>query len=84
LSTSEVFHLNYAWVNPEIKIIKEVKSKVQYANKKLISGNILSCNGVFIKKEVAYQHTFNENRDFMLPIITSYIVNHKERSVNSI
>jgi glycosyltransferase involved in cell wall biosynthesis len=101
LSNPEVFHLNYAWVTPDLKITKEVKLKAQYANKKLISGNILSCNGVFIKKKIAYQYTFNDNRNLsasedwelwlrlsarfkihMLPTITSYIVNHEERSVN--
>ena len=101
LSNPEVFHLNYAWATNDFKIIKRVKVNELCANSKLISGNILSCNGVFIKRDVVYQHRFNENRDLsasedwdlwlrlaarfkihMLPTLTSYTVNHEERSVN--
>jgi len=59
----EVFHLSYAWVTTELKKIKEVKSKDQFANNKLISGNILSCNGVFIRSDIALENLFNENRN---------------------
>lgn len=32
-------------------------------NKMLINGNYLSCNGVFLRKDVALQHPFNTDRD---------------------
>lgn len=96
----EIFHLNYAWVNPAGKIIKEMKVNSEIANNQLLYGNILSCNGVFIKREIAIQFPFNESRElsvsedwdlwlrlssrftiYMIPTITSHIVDHEERSV---
>ncbi len=98
----EIFHLNYAFLNSNGEINKNNNKEISVANKKLISGNILSCNGVFIKKDIALQFPFNESRNlsvsedwdlwlrlsarykiYMLPTITSYIVNHQGRSVMS-
>ncbi len=97
----EIFHLNYEWVNSDLKKIKEVKVVHEFANRFLLSGNILSCNGVFLKREVALLHPFNESRDLsvsedwdlwlrlsarykihLVPDVTSYIVDHNERSVS--
>lgn len=56
-----VFHLGY-----DIKDLKgnlERKSTtIDNINKQLVCGNLLSCNGVFIKKEIALENPFNETR----------------------
>jgi glycosyltransferase involved in cell wall biosynthesis len=59
----EVFHLNYAFLNTNGNISKNNNKEILEANKKLISGNILSCNGVFIKKDIALRFPFNESRN---------------------
>ena len=59
----EVFHLNYAWATIDQKVTKVNKINVAYANNGLIHGNILSCNGVFLRKDIASIHKFNENKD---------------------
>jgi glycosyltransferase involved in cell wall biosynthesis len=96
----EIFHLNYVVLN---KITGKMKSSVwtkKTVNESLFFGNCLSCNGVFIKKEMALSFPFNESRllsasedwDLWLRLsarykihtsdrITSYIVDHEERSV---
>lgn len=57
------FHLGYAWATPEGKIFGEVNHfKGATLNRQLTTGNHLSCNGVFIKREVATQHPFSEIR----------------------
>ena len=58
----QVFHLNYAWATIDLKVTKINKINVAYANNSLIYGNILSCNGVFIRKDIAIIHKFNENK----------------------
>ncbi len=56
------FHLGYNIQTPAGKIIKVVDSLSSDINMQLIEGNLLSCNGVFIKREIALQNRFNENR----------------------
>jgi glycosyltransferase involved in cell wall biosynthesis len=57
------FHLAYAWANPDAVVFKKVNQfKGETLNNIMASGNPLSCNGVFIKKELMLQHPFNEER----------------------
>ena len=57
------FHLAYAWANPDAVVFKKVNHfKGETLNHIMASGNPLSCNGVFIKKELMLQHPFNEER----------------------
>ena len=96
----EIFHLNYAVLNPDLSLVHNRNNEIGSANEKLIFGNNLSCNGVFIKREIAMKFPFNESRKLsisedwdlwlrlsarytvhLIPIVTSYIVNHDERSV---
>lgn len=60
-NSPEVFHLNFDIKNSEDEIIR-TPSKIRNINKQLIYGNILSCNGVFIRKDIALANPFNENR----------------------
>jgi glycosyltransferase involved in cell wall biosynthesis len=99
-NSPEIFHLNYQVMNPDSVLDGSNIGKVDLANGKLIHGNILSCNGVFIKKEIALLFPFNESRPlsasedwdlwlrlsaryniYLIPVVTSYIVNHEQRSV---
>jgi len=93
------FHLNYSLIYSSGQIISSGGS-IADAKKSLIKGNIFSCNGVFVKKEIAIKNSFNEDRalsaseDYELWLrlisqfsciciddITSFIVQHDERSV---
>ncbi len=57
----DVFALNYDLLVSENKYKNVVKFKD--INKQLINKNLLSCNGVFVKKEVAIQNPFSEIRE---------------------
>lgn len=57
----EVFHLGYDVRGVDGELIRKCSSKMDI-NNKIISGNILSCNGVFIRKDVALSNQFSENR----------------------
>jgi glycosyltransferase involved in cell wall biosynthesis len=59
-SSPEVFHLWYDLKYPNnITKIPNVPANV---NDALLKGNCLSCNGVFIRKDIAVRHSFVEDR----------------------
>ena len=58
------FHLSYALAGPSGGVIRNASSyNTPTLNKKLMEGNILSCNGVFIKKDILLANPFNEDRE---------------------
>jgi glycosyltransferase involved in cell wall biosynthesis len=57
----EVFHLSYQWIDAEGNIFNKCPISGQ-VNAQLFEQNVLSCNGVFIRKDIATQHTFSEVR----------------------
>ncbi len=60
----EWFHLGYAWATLEKKIFKEVNAfEGDTLNPIIHFGNPLSCNGVFIRKDIILSNPFNEDRD---------------------
>ncbi len=60
----EVFHLNYDILNDETGDIVKRKNIEGNLNLQLVKkGNLLSCNGVFIRKDIALLNPFNEDRD---------------------
>jgi glycosyltransferase involved in cell wall biosynthesis len=60
----EWFHLGYAWASPEGSVFRKVNNYVGPTLNSFISnGNGLSCNGVFIRKDIILMFPFNENRD---------------------
>ncbi len=62
-SEPEWFHLSFEWVTPKGVLIKKINHfKGERLNDRLAEGNQLSCNGVFIRKDIFLQYTFNENR----------------------
>jgi len=58
----EWFHLGYRIETGTGECIKTVVDIDQDANLKLVRGNFLSCNGVFIRKDIAALNKFNEER----------------------
>lgn len=58
----EIFHLGYDIKTPEgLFLIKKNNFRGEIGPK-LIGGNFLSCNGVFIRKDIALELPFNEDR----------------------
>lgn len=58
-----VFHLGYDVVRNDGTIIYPWKVLPDPANYKLMEGNSLSCMGVFVRRDVAGDNRFNEDRD---------------------
>jgi glycosyltransferase involved in cell wall biosynthesis len=59
----EWFHLGYEWADPEGNVFRKVDGFTgDTLNGIIAGGNPLSCNGVFLRKDVAMQHRFNEDR----------------------
>ena len=58
----EVFALHYEIKNTSNKIIR-TGTIFKNINQQIIDGNLLSCNGVFVKKEIALKHPFSELRE---------------------
>lgn len=58
----EVFHLGYDVKDAEGKLIRQVDDLSERVNDRLIDGNHLSCNGVFLRKDICDQFPFSENR----------------------
>lgn len=60
--TVECFHLAYQIRNQLTgKINKRISTNALF-NKPLIKGNLLSCQGVFLRNDIAVNNLFNENR----------------------
>jgi len=58
------FHIGYAWATPNQKIFKQVNNfKGETLNSIMHFGNSLSCNGVFVRKDIILSNPFNESRD---------------------
>jgi len=58
-----IFHLGYDVVRSDGTIIYPWKPLPDPVNQKLMEGNYLSCMGVFIRRDIADQNRFNEDRD---------------------
>ncbi|HEY3402706.1 MAG TPA: glycosyltransferase [Ohtaekwangia sp.] len=62
LKTPEVFHLGYDVKDAEGVLLRKVDQWPSTINERLINGNHLSCNGVFLRKDIAQKFPFNETR----------------------
>ncbi len=58
----EVIHLSYQLTSPEGQLLDTRNNLPPLVNERLINGNILSCNGVFVRKDIALTNLFNEDR----------------------
>lgn len=59
----EIFHLGFEIRNVEGKVIHREEKLPLVLNEVLIEKNVMACIGVFIRREVAVDFTFNEHRD---------------------
>ncbi|HNL82503.1 MAG TPA: glycosyltransferase family A protein [Chitinophagaceae bacterium] len=59
----EWFHLAYSWAETDLTIKKHFNNfKGDTLNSIICNGNPLSCNGVLLRKDIALQYPFNEER----------------------
>lgn len=58
----EFFHLAYDFKDETGRIIKQVNDFSVDIQKDILFNNRLSCNGIFIRKDIAQQFPFEENR----------------------
>lgn len=62
LNQPEVIHLGYDVKDPEGKLLRTANTFPPTINDALIDGNHLSCNAVFVRRDIAAQWPFSENR----------------------
>ncbi|HEX8491230.1 MAG TPA: glycosyltransferase [Pyrinomonadaceae bacterium] len=58
----EIFHLGFEMQDVEGRLLYRVDSFKGSLNEQLPRGNLLSCNGVFLRRDVALRFPFNEDR----------------------
>jgi hypothetical protein len=58
----EFFHLGYEFKDDKGVCRRKVENLPERGNNRLIEGNHLSCNGVFIRKDIAAENKFNSDR----------------------
>jgi glycosyltransferase involved in cell wall biosynthesis len=58
----EAFHLGYNIVDDKGNLLKEFRYTSE-VNDKLIAGNLLSINPMFLKRDIALENMFSENRE---------------------
>ncbi|MDQ3048360.1 MAG: glycosyltransferase [Bacteroidota bacterium] len=59
----ELFHIRYEILDTGGKTIKQMEFLDDSANKKLIEGNFMSCQGVFVRRDIAGKNLFNTQRE---------------------
>ncbi|HTA61907.1 MAG TPA: glycosyltransferase [Bacteroidia bacterium] len=58
----EWLHLGYKMVTIENKLLYKIKKFKGNINSNLFQGNFISCNGIFIRKDIAIENLFNKIR----------------------
>ncbi|HEY0385528.1 MAG TPA: glycosyltransferase [Pyrinomonadaceae bacterium] len=58
----EIFHLGFEMRDAEGKLLSRVDALKGNLNEQLVRGNLLSCNGVFLRRDIALAFPFNEDR----------------------
>ena len=66
LNNPEIFHLGYDYKNENDEIINAVSLIEEDIYSRLLKGNFMSCNGVFIRKDIALAFPFIEDADFSI------------------
>ncbi len=61
-SSPEIFHLAYDYKTPADELIYTRSAFNENSIDALLFDNILSCNGVFLRKDIAINYPFEENR----------------------
>ena len=62
LNNPEFFHLGYDYKRADGTLIRKVDNFNNDTQHRAMYDNILSCNGVFIRKDIALQYPFEEDR----------------------
>ncbi|MFM9839740.1 MAG: glycosyltransferase family 2 protein [Cyclobacteriaceae bacterium] len=62
LGSPEIFHVGYDYKAPNGELIYVRNKFDERSNDALLFDNILSCNGVFLRKDIANNYPFEENR----------------------
>jgi len=62
MTNPSILHLGYKYETQDGTTLKIINNLNKEINKNLYKGNTLSCNGVFVKREIALENPFNENR----------------------
>ncbi len=60
--TPEFFHLGYDFKNPDGVTTKQVNGFDDAVRERALFDNVLSCNGVFVRADIAAQFPFEEDR----------------------
>jgi glycosyltransferase involved in cell wall biosynthesis len=58
----EIFHLGFEMRDAKGRLLSRVDSIKGELNEQLLRGNLLSCNGVFLRRDVVLAFPFNEDR----------------------
>lgn len=58
----EFFHLGYDFKSPDGRVLKLVNQLDDSVQTRAMFDNVLSCNGVFVRRDIALQFPFEENR----------------------
>jgi len=88
----EIFHLGYDIKNGKGKVIGRGPFFEEPPNQRLIEGNCLSCNGVFLRKDIALENPFSEDRnlsvfedwELWLRLASNYTINYSNEITSSI
>ena len=60
----EWFHLSYSYADPDGLVSRNMTQNIgETLNSKICNGNLLSCNGVFIRRDIILKNRFNEDRE---------------------
>ncbi len=62
-NTPEFLHLRYDIKDESNNVTGKGPVYKEHPNERLIEGNFLSCNGVIVRRDIALQNIFNEDRD---------------------
>ncbi len=57
-----LFHCAYEYVNADTGAIRSVNYGTNPINSSILKGNLVSCFGIFIKREIAIENLFEEDR----------------------
>src|SRR5689334_16638725 len=58
----EFFHLGYDFKSPDGKVTRLVNDFDETLPRRVLYVNVLSCNGVFVRRDIAIGHPFEEDR----------------------
>jgi glycosyltransferase involved in cell wall biosynthesis len=58
----EIFHLGYDFKTPDGTVTKRIDNLTREVIDRVLFDNVLSCNGVFVRRDIANEYPFEEDR----------------------